>query len=124
MIALLRGNEQAKAKVKILEEASKELVSTAINALELYTGIIAVDGVSGKRIESTRDFLSNLTILPLDVSSAERSAYILNTLKKIGKPIGLKDSLIAGIALENKADILTRNVKHFELVPGLKIEEW
>ena len=124
MIALLRGNEQAKAKVKILEEASKELVSTAINALELYTGIIAVDGVSGKRIESTRDFLSNLTILPLDVSSAERSAYILNTLKKIGKPIGLKDSLIAGIALEHKADILTRNVKHFELVPGLKIEEW
>ena len=124
MIALLRGNEQAKAKAKILEEASKELVSTAINALELYTGIIAVDSISGKRIELTRNFLSNLTILPLDVSSAERAAYILNTLKKIGKPIGLKDSLIAGIALEHKADILTRNVKHFELVPGLKIEGW
>ena len=124
MISLLRGNDKAKAKINKLEEESKEVVSTAINALELYMGIVAVDGISGKRIELTRDFLSNLTILPLDVSSAERSAYILNTLKKIGKPIGLKDSLIAGIAIEHKADILTRNIKHFELVSGLKIETW
>ncbi len=124
MISLLRGNEDAKAKVKKLEEASKNIVSTAINALELYIGIVAIDGISGKRIENTRTFISNLTILPLDASSAERAAYILNTLKKLGKPIGLKDSLIAGIALEHKADLLTRNVKHFERVSGLKIETW
>ncbi len=124
MISLLRGNETAKMKAKTLEKASKEIVSTAINVLELYIGIIAVDGISGKRIETTRNFLANLTILPLDTSSAERAAYILNSLKKTGNPIGLKNSLIAGIALENKADILTRNIKHFERVTGLKIETW
>ncbi len=124
MISLLRGNEKAKMKAKTLEKASKEIVSTAINVLELYIGIIAVDGISGKRIETTRNFLANLTILPLDTSSAERAAYILNSLKKTGNPIGLKNSLIAGIALENKADILTRNIKHFERVTGLKIETW
>ncbi|MHA2096634.1 MAG: type II toxin-antitoxin system VapC family toxin [Candidatus Hodarchaeales archaeon] len=124
IISLLRGNKEAKTKVKILEEGPRLLVTTAINALELYIGIVAVDGISGRRIETTREFLSNLTILPLDTSSAERSAYILNSLKKIGRPIGLKDSLIAGIALEHKADILTRNIKHFERVSGLKIETW
>jgi tRNA(fMet)-specific endonuclease VapC len=124
MISLLRGNKEAIAKVKNLEESSKEIVSTAISALELYVGIVAVDGISGKRIEITRDFLSNITILPLDASSAERSAYILNTLKKIGKSIGLKDSLIAGIALEHNADLLTRNIKHFERISGLKIVTW
>ncbi len=65
---------------------------------------------------------SNLEILPLDESSAERSAYILNSLKKLRKEIGLKDSLIAGIVLEHNANILTRNVKHFEFVSDLRIE--
>ena len=124
MISLLRGDEEAKTKAKQLEETSRIVVSTAINALELFIGIVAVEGVSGKRVEVTRDFLSNLVILHLDESSAERAAYILNGLKKLGKEIGLKDSLIAGIALEHNANILTRNVKHFERVSGLKIETW
>jgi tRNA(fMet)-specific endonuclease VapC len=124
MISLLRGDEVAMAKAKQLEETSRIVVSTAINALELFIGIVAVDGVSGKRVEITRNFLSNLEILALDESSAERSAFILNSLKKLGKDIGLKDSLIAGITLEHKANILTRNVKHFECVSGLKIETW
>ncbi|MHA2246879.1 MAG: PIN domain-containing protein [Candidatus Hodarchaeales archaeon] len=124
MIALLRGDKQAITKAEQLEEESREIVSTAINALELFMGIVAVDGISGKRAKKTRDFLDSLTILHLDVSSAERSAYILNSLKNLGKSIGLKDSLIAGIAVENKADILTRNTKHFERVSGLKVETW
>lgn len=66
---------------KKLEEESKEVVSTSINALKLFIGIVSIDGISENRIERTRDFLSNLTILPLDASSAEKSAYILNIPK-------------------------------------------
>lgn len=124
MISLLRGNEEAKIKAKQLEEESREVVSTAINALEIYVGIVAVDGVAGKRVEVTRDFISNITILPLDGNAAERAAYIQNTLKKQGKGIGLKDSMIAGIVIENRVNILTRNIKHFERVAGIKIETW
>ena len=124
MIALLRGDKKAITKAEKLEEESREIVSTAINALELFVGIVAIDGISGTRVKETRDFLENLTILNLDMSSAERSAYILNSLEKLGKSIGLKDSIIAGIALEHKADILTRNIKHFERVSGLKVETW
>lgn len=124
MIALLRGDKEAITKAEQLEEESREIVSTAINALELFVGIVAIDGISGTRVKKTRDFLENLTILNLDMSSAERAAYILNSLAKLGKSIGLKDSLIAGIVLEHKADILTRNITHFERVSGLKVETW
>ncbi|UCG02652.1 MAG: PIN domain-containing protein [Candidatus Heimdallarchaeota archaeon] len=124
MIALLRGDKEAITKAEQLEEEPREIVSTAVNALELFVGIVAIDGISGTRVKKTRDFLENLTILNLDLSSAERSAYILNSLEKLGLSIGLKDSLIAGIALEHKADILTRNTKHFERVSGLKVETW
>jgi predicted nucleic acid-binding protein len=107
MIALLRGDKEAITKAEQLEEESRGIVSTAINALELFVGIVAVDGISGTRAKKTRDFLDNLTIL-----------------EKLGKSIGLKDSLIAGIVLEHKADILTRNIKHFERISGLKVEAW
>ncbi len=59
MIFLLRGNEEAKTKVKRLEEESNEVFSTVINIIKLYIGIVAVDCISGKRIETTRIFLSN-----------------------------------------------------------------
>jgi len=95
MMALLQGDQDAVAKAKELEQENQKCASTTINALELFVGIVAVDGISGKRIETTREFISALTILPLDTGAAERSAYIINTLQKMGKPIGLKDTLIA-----------------------------
>lgn len=123
MIAFLRGEQDAKIKLQELE-AQQPMTSTAINALELFVGIVAVEGISGKRVEATREFLSTLTVVPLNAGAAERAAYILNTLKKLGTSIGLKDSLIAGIVLENTLTLITRNVKHFERVAGLKLESW
>jgi tRNA(fMet)-specific endonuclease VapC len=34
------------------------------------------------------------------------------------------DLKIAAIALAHNATVLTRNVKDFKLVPGLRIEDW
>lgn len=124
MISLLKGDKEAVEKAKKLDEVNESVLTTAINALELFVGIVAVDGIASKRIEKTREFLNNLIIISLDKNGAERSAYILNTLKKLGQSIGLKDSLIAGIVLENKLTLLTRNIKHFERVSGLPIETW
>jgi predicted nucleic acid-binding protein len=124
IIDFLRGQQAAIDKMEKLEKEERQVVTTSINALELFVGIIGVDGISGKRIELTRDFLANLTILNFDDKAAQRSAYILNTLKKSGQGIGLKDTLIAGTALDNKAIILTRNIKHFERVTGLIVESW
>jgi tRNA(fMet)-specific endonuclease VapC len=40
------------------------------------------------------------------------------------KKIGRTDLLIAAIALANHAILVTRNLKHFSLVPGLHLENW
>ena len=99
-------------------------MTTSINSLEIFVGIIEIDGISSSRIEKTREFLDTLSILDFDHLAAEKSANILNTLKKSGTPIGIKDSLIAGIVLSNNVTLLTRNIKHFEKVSGLIIESW
>ena len=38
--------------------------------------------------------------------------------------IGTKDLRIAAICLANSATLLSRNLKHFQQVPGLKVEDW
>lgn len=41
-----------------------------------------------------------------------------------GTPIGDRDMLIAGHALSKKIPIVTHNVREFEQVTGLQIEDW
>ena len=47
----------------------------------------------------------------------------LRQIKKL-KGIGRKDLLIACIALANRATLVTRNLRDFQAVPGLKVENW
>jgi len=45
-------------------------------------------------------------------------------LRKLGKPTGEMDALIAATAMAHKAVIVTGNRKHFENIEGLKVETW
>ncbi|MFX1520042.1 MAG: type II toxin-antitoxin system VapC family toxin [Promethearchaeota archaeon] len=49
---------------------------------------------------------------------------ILSTRFQMGKPIDLRDALIAGIALVNEYTLVTKNIKHFERITGLNVETW
>jgi tRNA(fMet)-specific endonuclease VapC len=45
-------------------------------------------------------------------------------LAKIGKPIGPYDQMIAGHARSLGLILVTNNVREFERVPGLRLENW
>jgi tRNA(fMet)-specific endonuclease VapC len=45
-------------------------------------------------------------------------------LEAAGTPIGALDTLIAAHALSRDLNLLTRNLKEFKRVPGLKAEDW
>ena len=47
----------------------------------------------------------------------------LRALKKLRK-VGLADLLIGSIALTWRATLVTRNVRHFRQIPGLRVENW
>ena len=75
-----------------------------------------------ERLEDT--LLPNLPVLPFDASAARRYGEARAELERRGTPTGDADLRIASIALARGLTIVTGNVRHFERVPGLAVENW
>jgi tRNA(fMet)-specific endonuclease VapC len=69
-------------------------------------------------------FCAPLAIEPFDALAAEIYGTIRAKLEKGGTPIGPLDTLIAAHALSVGATIVTANVREFDRVPGLSVENW
>jgi toxin FitB len=63
-------------------------------------------------------------VLPLDLDAAMEAARIGAERERRGRPMDLRDTLIAGIAVSRGAAIATRNVRHFEDLPVAVINPW
>lgn len=92
------------------------LHTTAISAFELWAG-----AKSDQQVAAVETLLAALIIIPLDSGSARRAAKVRRELEGKNADIGMADSLIAGICLEREGVLITRNKKHFERIPGLKL---
>lgn len=60
-------------------------------------------------------------LLTLTRKAGLRGGALLGELRRIGEAIDLRDAMQAAICLEAGATLVTRNVSHFERVPGLKV---
>lgn len=69
-------------------------------------------------------FLLPLNLINLDRSSAIEAAIIRAQLEKKGMPIGPYDLLIAGLARSRDMTLVTNNIKEFERVDSLHLENW
>ncbi len=73
-------------------------------------------------LDDTEHRLAELTIIPINEAAADEFESL--RLSKRTRKMERGDLLIACIALAHRATLVTRNVKDFKLVPGLKIENW
>lgn len=62
--------------------------------------------------------------LPFDAPVAMAAADIGAALRRRGEPVEETDLFIAATALVHGFSVSTRNVRHFERVPGLVVENW
>ena len=65
-------------------------------------------------------------VLPLSMGVLDEAARIYQTLRAAGTPLEDADAdiLIAATATYHEAVLVTRNIRHFERVPDLKLENW
>lgn len=72
-------------------------------------------------------FLDRMTVMPWDAAAADefaRARALLERNVTPRTPIGTFDTMVAGHALALKATLVTNNLKHFQKVKALKIENW
>ena len=119
LIDLFKDNLELKNLLKNIDEP---LVLNQISYLELMFGI-NFENSNHKREEYYYDELfQSLIVFDLDNFSSKKAAEIFQNLKKKGLIIDHMDCIIAGIFLINGVNkIITKNVKHFENILGLKV---
>ncbi|MFW6111197.1 MAG: type II toxin-antitoxin system VapC family toxin [Thermoproteota archaeon] len=123
LVALIRGDAKAEEKAKILDRRGVRKVTTPINVFELYLGAY-LSRNQNENVKLIRDLLLAVDLLGFDHKSSEKAGEIAAKLKKIGQPIGVRDSMIAGIAARFEQILLTRNLNHFSKVNDLEVEQW
>jgi len=122
LVAVLRKQEKAIRQVEELDKEGRQ-ATTAVNAFELFYGASKSKMVE-ENVRETRKLLSRLELLPLSTGSAERAGLLFGRLELKGLPIEFRDSMIAGIALEHRLTLVTRNRRDYGRIPGLTLEEW
>jgi len=68
--------------------------------------------------------LAYIQVVPFSHDSAESAASIRSELKNAGLLIGPYDILIAGTAIANNMVMVTSNVKEFNRVSEITVEDW
>ena len=94
-----------------------------LTVLELAHGITRADTTERRerRQRFLDDLLTGVPIQPVTVSIALRAGQIDGQSQAKGVRIPLSDLLIGASALELGYGVGTANVRHFQLIPGLKV---
>ncbi|GAB6908969.1 Ribonuclease VapC [Desulfosarcina cetonica] len=108
---------------RLLNHPPSDIGIPTVVLFELQVGI-AKSVSPRKRIVQLDSLTSVVNILPFGTKEVRSAAAIRADLEKKGTPIGPYDVLIAGTALSNKGTIVTHNIKEFERVEGLPLEDW
>ncbi|MEA3456975.1 MAG: type II toxin-antitoxin system VapC family toxin [Campylobacterota bacterium] len=107
----------------LFSQSPNNIVVPSIVIYELEVGI-AKSNNPNKRVQQLSELLQQVNILDFTQNEAKESAKIRADLEKGGTPIGSIDVLIAGCAKANNLILITRNLKEFERVAHLKLENW
>lgn len=118
-----RFHPRAVAKVEELDHQGEPVIMSVMTRFELFSGSERFFDPPQERAR-IQGLLARYAALPLTAEGADRAGKIHGALAKAGEPIGAVDALIAAVALENDLPLLTRNLREFAKVQGLKLETY
>ncbi|HET7411950.1 MAG TPA: type II toxin-antitoxin system VapC family toxin [Pararhizobium sp.] len=119
VIAILKGHEGFLARLQQYRPADFGLPS--IVAHELFYG-----ACKSQRVEENLRRVEGLQFgtVSFDREDARCAGELRARLAASGTPIGPYDVLIAGQALARRLTVVTRNMREFNRVEGLPVEDW
>ena len=123
ILIYLMNSKSVKLQNKFTKKNIEQFCVSSITVAELIYGAKKSKNID-KNIDAAIKVLSPLTILDFTGLDAFEYGDIRADLELKGKIIGGNDLLIAAQARRQNLIVLTANVKEYERVQGLKLENW
>jgi len=100
-----------------------QMCISSVTLMELIYGAEKSANVE-RNLRDVEGFAARMEVLPYEDRAAEHSGQLRAELARAGTPIGLYDQMIAGHARAAGLILVTNNIKEFERVEGLRLDNW
>lgn len=120
-VAALFNEPDGRMAQRLRRQLPSDIALPAVVVHELYFGAF-----KSQRREANLALVDGLQleVIALDREDARCAGEIRAALSAQGRPIGPYDVLIAGQARARNLTLVTRNLREFQRVPGLRVEDW
>ncbi len=127
--ALMRKAPEAPVVAWLDRQPAESVWITSITLFESRLGLALLS--KGRRRQALEAAFSRLLeedlenrVLDFDGAAATEAASLAAERQKAGRPVDMRDTQIAGIALARHATLATRNVRHFRDLKVPVVDPW
>lgn len=112
--------------IQVMEVFNQHHGRMAISSITLAELMHGVEKSSNpaRNLAAVEDFYTRLAVLPYGEKAAGHYGTIRAALEKQGQSIGVNDLHIAAHARSDGFVLVTNNMREFQRIPGLLLENW
>jgi predicted nucleic acid-binding protein len=110
-------------------QSPSSMWTTSVTVFEIRSGLMVMP--AGRRRSEREQAFENIVeidlegrVLSFDRAAAEEAARITAERRRVGRPGESRDTMIAGIALAQRATLATRNMRHFADLSVPVVDPW
>ena len=129
LAALMRTIPEAPVVAWLDHQPAESVWITSITLFEVRLGLALLPSGRWRQTLETafarllKEDLEN-RVLDFDSAAATEAASLAAARQKSGRPVDMRDTQIAGIALARRATLATRNVRHFGDLKISLVDPW
>jgi tRNA(fMet)-specific endonuclease VapC len=102
---------------------AEQLCISSITLGELHYGAEKSDR-RADNLTAIEAFVARLDVLPFEAKAAAHYGQVRAELERAGTPCGPHDMQIGGHARSEGLIVVTRNMREFARMPGIRVENW
>jgi predicted nucleic acid-binding protein len=127
--ALMQQQPDAQVVAWLDKQPAESIWISSITLFEARYGLALLAAGQRKSLLQERfdqllqDDLENRVLL-FDANAATQAAQVAAERKAHGRPVDMRDTFIAGIALARRATLATRNTRHFDDLSVPVVNPW
>jgi predicted nucleic acid-binding protein len=127
--ALMRRTPDPAVTVWLDGQPAESVWITSLTVFEIRVGLALLpQGRKRRTLTAAFDRLLEedleQRVASFDARAAAAAAELAATRQRAGRPIDLRDTLIAGVAIAHRATLATRNVRHFSDLDLPVVNPW